>query len=627
MAVPNETDNQHRLITVGARISQGPWRGTIRYVGPVPPTEGIWLGIEWDDASRGKHDGSHKGVRYFSCRQNTNAGSFIRSSSSKLSFGSSFLQAIRYKYVTEPEVENASNHTVSAQQYSRKNLADIEIEAPNMDGVRKRNAQLHKLREVGLGGWKMERSEDLNSKGDNAANASESFAEVARAFEEVRGEGEGDIAKTCPNLRWLDLSRSLLPSWQELSKITKELQHLETLLLHFNRFDSISQADGQIQSQSFSNLKDLRADGTLISWQEMCQIGLHMPSLESLQVGENCLNNFECNPTDQASPFPQLKQINLSNNQISNWPEILAALEICPKIERIILSDNDITSIPPSPHYSGNQGKVRKIQHISLNNNALQSWTDLENLDSWCSGLQSLSITAERCPFLASLDPRDIRPLIVARLPHLDTLNHAAISQTERRDAELYYLSRMSKETAALSSTQRDQLHPRLQVLEEKYGKQEGQKGDQDAKENSQKSTLRSKLLTIKIHTSTTIPASKPPHFTSLEETESIEVNLLTTTPIRLLRGKIARSLGIKRGARSIESIWALLSPNIDPELTTAIQIRSEMRPEEVTDDNKPQLRNLDDERIIYPFENLDWDLSAYNITKDDQLIVVVNEN
>jgi len=32
-------------------------------------------------------------------------------------------------------------------------------------------------------------------------------------------------------VRWLDLSRSLLPSWQELSLITRELRQLDTLVL------------------------------------------------------------------------------------------------------------------------------------------------------------------------------------------------------------------------------------------------------------------------------------------------------------------------------------------------------------------------------------------------------------
>ncbi len=32
---------------------------------PLCAFSGTWLGVEWDDASRGKHDGSKDGVRYF----------------------------------------------------------------------------------------------------------------------------------------------------------------------------------------------------------------------------------------------------------------------------------------------------------------------------------------------------------------------------------------------------------------------------------------------------------------------------------------------------------------------------------------------------------------------------------
>lgn len=38
-------------------------------------------------------------------------------------------------------------------------------------------------------------------------------------------------APSCPDVRWLDLSRSLLPSWHELSLITCELRQLDTLVL------------------------------------------------------------------------------------------------------------------------------------------------------------------------------------------------------------------------------------------------------------------------------------------------------------------------------------------------------------------------------------------------------------
>lgn len=55
------------VAVVGQRRSFDGHLSTIRYVGTVQGTTGDWLGVEWDDASRGKHSGEHKGVRYFSC--------------------------------------------------------------------------------------------------------------------------------------------------------------------------------------------------------------------------------------------------------------------------------------------------------------------------------------------------------------------------------------------------------------------------------------------------------------------------------------------------------------------------------------------------------------------------------
>lgn len=65
------------LPTLPSRIAFTPpsspsitYLGTILYAGSIPPTPGIWFGVEWDDPSRGKHGGVHEGtgVRYFSCR-------------------------------------------------------------------------------------------------------------------------------------------------------------------------------------------------------------------------------------------------------------------------------------------------------------------------------------------------------------------------------------------------------------------------------------------------------------------------------------------------------------------------------------------------------------------------------
>ena len=47
-------------ITVGSRIKDADgFKARVRYIGPVAAAkkETEWLGVEWDDQTRGKHDG------------------------------------------------------------------------------------------------------------------------------------------------------------------------------------------------------------------------------------------------------------------------------------------------------------------------------------------------------------------------------------------------------------------------------------------------------------------------------------------------------------------------------------------------------------------------------------------
>lgn len=51
----------------GQRLSYDKHLCTVQYVGEVHNTKGQWLGVEWDEPNRGKHDGEHNGVKYFKC--------------------------------------------------------------------------------------------------------------------------------------------------------------------------------------------------------------------------------------------------------------------------------------------------------------------------------------------------------------------------------------------------------------------------------------------------------------------------------------------------------------------------------------------------------------------------------
>lgn len=52
---------------IGQRVSYNSAICTVRYQGLVAGTKGEWLGVEWDDPTRGKHNGARDGVIYFDC--------------------------------------------------------------------------------------------------------------------------------------------------------------------------------------------------------------------------------------------------------------------------------------------------------------------------------------------------------------------------------------------------------------------------------------------------------------------------------------------------------------------------------------------------------------------------------
>ena len=112
-------------------------RATVRYVGSVDGQDGEWVGVEWDDPARGKHDGSHDGKRYFECaatglEPDALPASFVRAH--KIRPSVTFAAAIRAKYLDgkgeiakEPKTPDADADAGEAYVQS-SNGQKIEIE-------------------------------------------------------------------------------------------------------------------------------------------------------------------------------------------------------------------------------------------------------------------------------------------------------------------------------------------------------------------------------------------------------------------------------------------------------------------------------------------------------------------
>jgi len=89
---------QANELFLNRRVELNEHTGTIRYVGKLihnKKDDDIWIGIEWDDETRGKHNGMVEGVEYFKTSHPT-AGSLVKFN--KVNFGGSFIDAVKFKY-------------------------------------------------------------------------------------------------------------------------------------------------------------------------------------------------------------------------------------------------------------------------------------------------------------------------------------------------------------------------------------------------------------------------------------------------------------------------------------------------------------------------------------------------
>lgn len=132
--------------TIGDRIECNGQFGTIKYVGLVDGYSDTWLGIDWDDPQRGKHNGTAKGKQYFKARWLSNylwsyfcyskavysnysfptSGSFVRPQ--KVNFGQPLVRAITSRYgKRDDELTAKINHQKLLKLQQEINAPFVEL--------------------------------------------------------------------------------------------------------------------------------------------------------------------------------------------------------------------------------------------------------------------------------------------------------------------------------------------------------------------------------------------------------------------------------------------------------------------------------------------------------------------
>ncbi|KAL6439102.1 hypothetical protein ACFW04_003814 [Cataglyphis niger] len=415
---------------VSSRIECDGYRGTVKYVGPVGNTKGEWLGIDWDDSTRGKHNGTYEGIEYFQARHST-SGSFIRPG--KVKFGISCPQAIKMRYgLIDDELAGIDRDEVLSL---RK-----EINAPFLDfvgfsKVNKKQSKFDQLKIV----WLREQC-------------------VSDA-----GKPE-ELKELCPNLEELDISKNLINSWKIVADICSQLHSLIRLNVSENHLPI--EEDMMALKNSFSTVKHLILAKMNYNWSDIQQCISMFSSVEELSVSFNIVTTIE--ETIINTNLMKITTLILEGNLISNWDEILK-LGSLPCLEYLNLNSNKIDKIRfPSLTSMDKTGLFSSLRHLNISENHISEWQSINELDK-LPNLEDLKFREN--PILKNETVETARQLIIARIANLKILNGTEIFPVERRGAEYDYLKLYLPKW--LESEKRISFvneHPRYPILIDKYG-------------------------------------------------------------------------------------------------------------------------------------------------------------
>lgn len=179
------------------------------------------------------------------------------------------------------------------------------------------------------------------------------------------------------------------------------------------------------------------------------------PSLTTLSLASN-------NLTDIMLPLNTmlLAKLDLSSNAITAL-EHICPLTALPNLQTLSLRANPLTSLSSSP----DKGTIfPKLKHLDLTSTLLPTLSSLNPIPT--SFPQLTSLLTNHTP-LTTYPSASLHT--IARLATLTDLNYSHITPPERQNAELYYLSQISKQLAAATDDAEERQvlkeHPRWKQL------------------------------------------------------------------------------------------------------------------------------------------------------------------
>ncbi|KAL7293924.1 hypothetical protein TKK_0012654 [Trichogramma kaykai] len=439
---------------VGDRIESDGYIGTVKYVGAVGVTPGEWLGIDWDDHTRGKHNGIYEGIKYFETWHRT-SGSFIRPAKANCGFSCPEVIKSRYGFVDD-ELAGIDRDTIASVQ---KSFNAPFVEMVGFSEVNRKQSTFDQLRVVCL------RDKLVSSAGY-----------------------PNELATLCPMIHELDLSRNLINSWKVVAEICFQLQYLKNLNISENQLPVENQMDNY--RDAFLKLTHLTMGRMKYNWFDISCCLSAFSSLEDLVVSYNLI---ECiSDIKSISKLDQLTDLSLEHNLISDWNEILKLGKL-PSLRNLNVNSNQIEKIEfPTVNQTNKTELFPCLIQLHISNNNIAEWRSISELEK-LNHLEDLKFREN--PILKEHNVDTSMQLVIARISSLKYFNGTEILPSERRGAEYDYLKLYSKvwKTMEKQNLPKDEFilnHPRFPALAEKYGVPD----TSDAVKNTQ---LSSNVITV----------------------------------------------------------------------------------------------------------------------------------
>jgi tubulin-specific chaperone E len=278
---------------IGQRLSFDGALCTVRYIGPLSGLKGEWLGVEWDNPSRGKHNGQHQGQQVFSCLSNSpTTASFIRPNR-KSDPTRTLLEAIRHKYATPTR----TNGDINSTSQGFVEISGKTVEEIGFDKIQQQISDLAELKVVLV--------DDLNIRG------------IAKTSSEIK-VAQSQLSQICPSISELDVGWNPIELWQDVADMCMPLKRLAILKASGLRLRSFGTNIIPNEASPFKSIMELQLNESLVRPDQIIQLlssstSSLFPSLRTLSLSQNDLTSFQAETFSQS--FESVTDLILENNR------------------------------------------------------------------------------------------------------------------------------------------------------------------------------------------------------------------------------------------------------------------------------------------------------------------------